>query len=856
GQYARGLAGLIDGPHTLSVRARDTWGNQAQTAPMPIIVDATPPLIVITGVADGDALNHAVAPQIAISDAHLASSDIRLNGVPFVSGTSVDSDENYVLSVRATDDAGNQSQRSVRFVINRVSPSVAITAPADGAVLAQSAIRVDVHSEAAAHVVLVTGVYQASAIADGAGNAGFDAVPLVDGLNRIEASASDRAGNIGGPVAINVTYQTVVNAPLTGTLQPDATDLAQGAALGVHLTVHNSNTSMVSSQQLRVQVLDASMSPLAEQLLTRDFTPQETFATDYSFASGSWPLGGLALALDLQQGGGWTRLDTKQITVVDLTPPLLALVAPSETDVLQGPITLHATASDGLTGIATVEASVDGGNWDALVAGVGDVYQSAEMALTDGDHQVDLRTHDGAGNSTSIGPVHFAVDNTPPLINIAGVAEGDLLSHAVSPVITVADAHLFTSDVRLNDVPFVSGTLINASGDYRIDVIASDVAGNRASSTLRFTLDLDPPTVVFTAPLPDAVVTVDTVEVIGQTEALAQVHLATGSFTVDVAADASGRFDVPGVPLQAGTNVLAARATDRAGNIGPDASVTVTYEVVQEAAVTGQIGVLTTPLKQGLPIDAPYAIQNTGGVALSALPLRFEMHALAGGDALVTEEFSLDLALGSHVDGIRHLATSTLVPGDYVLSLLADLPASGGPAAWVVLDTAAIALVGNPCYFNDVIFADGFDDANPHRGDFIFCNGFELNVATQSAVGIGYAPWIDATAWIATAVSPKDAAAKAVAFAWVHSRHTDNAQVDALTLHSSIGNPFASQRNRFAWPHEPAPDVLLAYAPVLPRRDWSRTSLMVERSGLQGIHLLADIADGRNLRLGQSEELR
>src|SRR6185312_9908154 len=90
GAYGRGLSGLSDGLHTLRVRASDTWGNQAQTMALPFTVDATPPLIAIAGVTDGDLVNHTLAPTVTISDAHLAGSEVLLNGATFVSGSSID----------------------------------------------------------------------------------------------------------------------------------------------------------------------------------------------------------------------------------------------------------------------------------------------------------------------------------------------------------------------------------------------------------------------------------------------------------------------------------------------------------------------------------------------------------------------------------------------------------------------------------------------------------------------------------------------------------------------------------------------------------------------------------------------
>ena len=746
GFYARGLTGLVDGDHVLVVRARDTWGNQAQTGAWPFTVDATPPVIVISGVADGDVVNHAVTPVVTITDAHLESTDVRLDGAPFASGTTLNNDGSYVLTARATDTAHNQSLRSVRFTIDRTPPTVAITAPQDGATVGTSTLHVDVQTEALATVTLATGAYQSSAAADAQGHAGFDNVPLALGANTIAASAVDLAGNSAGPALITVTYTPQSVTPLTGTVQPDATNLAYGTPLGVALSVHNGNAVALPAQQLRVRVLGAASAVLAEQPVAHDFSANETYGANLSFPSAGWPLGAISVTLELNQAGNWTLLDSKAASVVDLTPPLVALTAPSEGAILHGPVALAATASDALSGIASVEASVDAGAFDALTAAGAGTYMSSTLALADGDHTVDLRAHDGAGNQGSAATGHFTIDTQPPLINIAGVAEGDLLNHAVAPTVTITDAHLAASDIRLNGQPYVSATSIASSGDFTLAATASDAAGNQSSSSVHFTLDLDPPTVVFTSPAQNAVVATSAIDVTGTTEGSAHVHLATGGFSIDTDADAAGVFSVSSVPLAAGANAIVAHATDRAGNVGPNATLNVTY---QSVGLTGSIATLPSEVIRGLPLEIPYALHNTGNVDFVALPLRIELQPLGGGAVVASDDFSGDLAGGADAQGTRELATTTLALGSYTALLRANLPASPGPGGWVTLDTRNTRVVLAPCRgaIADEIFADDFEGTITVYGDEIFCNGFELAATAAGKLlgldraGIGAALW-------------------------------------------------------------------------------------------------------------------
>jgi chitodextrinase len=741
GAYSRGLAGLVEGGHTMSVRARDGWGNETQTAPLPFEVDASSPVITISGVVDGVSYGQAVIPGVAIEDVHLAESDIRLDGVAFIPGTAVGEDGSHMLMVHASDSAGNRSQRAVRFTIDRSAPVVVIDAPADGAVVNEPSIDVDVSTEAFAITSLATGTYETEQAADGEGHVRFAGVPLLDGPNSISVAARDVAGNAGAPATITVIYDPMVTGPLTGSLQPLGAQLPWGTPLDLHVSVRNPNAVAVVAQHLRVRVA-AGADTLGEHVFTHDFAPNETYATDLQFDSGGWPLAELALRLELQQGAEWLLLDGRSIEVVDRTAPLVELQTPVEDDVLRSPMTLRATASDGLSGISEVEASLDGGDWNLLTETSPGVFESAPMVLGDGEHEARLRAHDGAGNLGENGPVHFAIDTQPPLINVAGVGDGDLLAHAVAPVITISDAHLFTSDVRLNGQPYVSGTAIAASGEYRLDIVASDTARNAAAETITFTLDLDVPAVVFVSPSQGAEVEVPMVDVVGETEPLARVHLSVDPFAVDTYADSEGRFSVSAVPLQPGINTILAHATDRAGNVGADAALEVVFREPATSDVTGSILPFDASWPRAEPVRAGYVVHNTGGAGLTDLPMHFELRAETGGDVLLEDTFVIDLPVGAEVVGTRVLGTTALPSGTYTLSLRATLPAPIGP---VLLDTKMLTLSMSACSRGDAIFEDSFDGTAVARDGRIFCDGFDPR---DAALAQGNASWFGALAWL------------------------------------------------------------------------------------------------------------
>ncbi|HEY7697677.1 MAG TPA: hypothetical protein VIE88_04635, partial [Vicinamibacteria bacterium] len=126
GRYLRPFFLTVEGEHRLRARATDAFDNTSETGPVRFIVDRTPPLIVITGVQDGETYSAPVTPLIEITDAHPKSETITLNGAPFVSGTTVSAVGAYVLEVQAEDAAGNRSERTLAFEIEG-TPSLEAT---------------------------------------------------------------------------------------------------------------------------------------------------------------------------------------------------------------------------------------------------------------------------------------------------------------------------------------------------------------------------------------------------------------------------------------------------------------------------------------------------------------------------------------------------------------------------------------------------------------------------------------------------------------------------------------------------------------------------------------------------------
>src|SRR5690606_35403141 len=117
-----------------------------------------------------------------------------------------------------------------------------------------------------------------------------------------------------------------------------------------------------------------------------------------------------------------------------------------------------------------------------------------------GMHQVEARARDHSGNLAATAPLSFTVDSTAPEIVIEGVADDGLYGEPVRPVVSMVDAHPGELELSLDGQPFVSGSLLERSGRYRLSVRATDQLGHSAQVQIEFGLDLEPVTIELFSP--------------------------------------------------------------------------------------------------------------------------------------------------------------------------------------------------------------------------------------------------------------------------------------------------------------------------------------------------------------------
>ncbi|MDO8428551.1 MAG: Ig-like domain repeat protein [Candidatus Diapherotrites archaeon] len=117
-----------DGLHVLKWFVIDVAANDILVEHT-VTVDNTLPEIRFTNIQNGIHYNSSIIPEIEIVELNLQSVHYFLNNQPYVLGTPISQDNDYVLEIQVTDNAGNYVTRFINFVIDTTAPETVLTVP-------------------------------------------------------------------------------------------------------------------------------------------------------------------------------------------------------------------------------------------------------------------------------------------------------------------------------------------------------------------------------------------------------------------------------------------------------------------------------------------------------------------------------------------------------------------------------------------------------------------------------------------------------------------------------------------------------------------------------------------------------
>lgn len=503
-------AALAEGEHTVVVSATDIGGNKSALE-WEFVIDLTGPSISVqspTGdyVASSDVLIEAlVDDEVAGVD----KVEVRVDGGAWASATQTApgvwsyeaeglADGEYVIWVRATDNAGNQSAEAFTIAVDATAPEFSEFAPAQGVTVGNrrptvsakvvdnfSGIDVDsielkVSNDNVTWYDVKATLDEATGLLSGTATEALNA-----GVVYVALHVADNAGN-----AADETWSFVVanEAPIVTAPTPtDGSTLGKGD-ITVSAEVESANgvaswTMIINGAEVDATLQDDRISYVIEQA--------DLVEGDYS----------VSLMVVDEVGANSTALNWS--FTVDLSGPEFKDTYPRAQQTVNSKTPeINATVDDALSAVATVEAKVDNGDWTAVP------FVTAE--LTAGVHTVQFRAIDEHGNETKTDVMSFTVDVTAPSVEITAPEDGALLNES-AVVITAkfsdVGTGMSTGSIRVtangDDVEYdwvidendvvVTATYLAEDGDVVIEVSGQDGAGNAAEASVTVTVDTTAP---------------------------------------------------------------------------------------------------------------------------------------------------------------------------------------------------------------------------------------------------------------------------------------------------------------------------------------------------------------------------
>ncbi|WP_240360320.1 adventurous gliding motility protein AgmC [Pyxidicoccus caerfyrddinensis] len=556
------FTGLVEGGHTLAVRAVDAAGNVDPTpATYNWTVDRTAPGIpVVTAPADGTTVptqqptfagtaDPGTTVTVIVDGVVLGTAPVDgLGNWTFPCPVVLDQGPHTVVAT-STDPAGNVSEPSApsTFIVDTVRPDAPeIDRPADGATVATRRPTYEGTAEPGAQVtVTVDGVVLGTVTADVDGHWSIlEDGDLADGPHTVDATATDAAGNIS---------EATEHDFLVDTSAPD-TVIVSGPNLRT-----NSTTATFDFDQVNGGVrYECSLDGAA-------FAPCTDPVTFTGLAAGNHTLAVRAVnALGTADPEPATYAWT-----VDLTAPTLPTIdSPADGDTV-------GTATPTITGTGEPGSSIyldlDGATYGPIpVDGSGHWTFTVPVPLAEGPYTVSATSVDAAGNSA--GPVTstFIVDLTAP----------DTLIVSGPPALTRETSATFDFDQTGGGVSYqcsldgasyvpctdpVTFTGL-ADGEHVLLVRAVDAVGNvdLTPAEHRWTVDTtEPDTLIDSGPNDPTNATTATFEF------TASEPGSTYECSVDGAAFVPCTDPVTFNGFAEGEHTLAVRAVDAAGNVDP-----------------------------------------------------------------------------------------------------------------------------------------------------------------------------------------------------------------------------------------------------------------------------------------------
>ncbi|HYS70908.1 MAG TPA: Ig-like domain-containing protein, partial [Thermoplasmata archaeon] len=624
-----------------------------------------------------------------------------VNVVVDVSGYFVDvvtlPDGPHYFQILAYNAAGSYTVQNILVDVDTIAPPLTITSPLFGLTNVPN-VWVSGTTEPGA-TVDVDGI---TATVDAAGNFGLTE-GMVEGSNTFIVTATDPAGN-----SVMRTLRVTLD-----TIPPPLTIFSPAGG------VTNNPTVIIAGQTEAGASVTINGAPV---------TPDAFGAFQQVIGE---PDGYHAFTIAATDAAGNAATAPASITV-DTTVPGLAITSPSTGLLTNRPLVT-------VTGTVDPAASVVVNGF--VVANAGGTF-SVPMPLAEGANTIRATATDPAGNTASA-TITVTLDTRAPnlvLTTPQNLGNGGFVI-TNNNAVAIAGTTEPGASVTINAIPVPVGptgaftyTITEPDGYHTFTIVATDAAGNVASTSITVAVDTTPPPLAVAAPADGLLTATPTVIVRGTTETGARVTVNGVQAVVDV----NGAFAVSLV-LAEGANTIRVDATDVSGNTAMDTRSVTLDRVPPVLVLTGPADGTLTNVRNVVVsgFTEPRATVMIDGTAVTV-----------GGTGLFTR-------------------TVTLSDGPHVFDVLAS-DAAGNEAETLVtvtVDTVAPALAitspaSGAATTDGSIVVSGTSEAGAH----LVVNGVAVNVASDGTFSarIALAPGSNPITAIATDAAGNSATAPPV----------------------------------------------------------------------------------------------
>jgi RHS repeat-associated protein len=552
--------------------AVDKAGNTA-TAHVTVNLDKTTPHFTFTSHTNNQIVT---TPQITISggsdDAinatvNSAAATVNTSAKTFTSAPLTLVEKSNSIIVSGKDVAGNTGTATINIVLDNIPPHVAISSPANNAVVSGDPAHVVVSGTTGDDQTSVTSVkvndHPVTLNADGTWTITLD-LSAGSSPATITAVATDAAGNTANASISVVTIPPPVLSlisPAPGSLVKTRTvNLSGSAGTATTVTVNGLSATVASggwtlanfdlgvdgAHTLTIVGTNAGGSSTITPTLTVDTTPPTITATASPAANGAgWNNGDVTVTFTCSDSG--SGIATCQAPITISTEGASQTVSGTATDKAGNSATASLTLKIDKTAPAftftshhdnqivnTPQVVITGGSDDAITATVNGqtatintpakTFTSPAITLTEGNNAIVVTGKDVADNSGTA-TITLNLDDIKPHVAITSPANNATVPDPKKVVIsgTASDDQTAVASIQVNGNPATvaaDGTwtitldLSAAASPIDVTVVATDVAGNFTTTKISV-ITLPPPTLTLTLPPPGSYVNLHTVALSG-----------------------------------------------------------------------------------------------------------------------------------------------------------------------------------------------------------------------------------------------------------------------------------------------------------------------------------------------------